>query len=113
MSFCTKCGKEMQNGTCISCGALSDQKVTYMANREGGANPMAMWALVCAFFIPLLAFILGIVALGKAKKLPEPFTGAGKGYAIAAIVLSSVSMVISVLFVIWYWSIFSGMLWGL
>jgi hypothetical protein len=47
-------------------------------------NGLAVAALICAFFIPIIGLILGIVALVQIKKSHE----GGKGLAIASIVVS-------------------------
>lgn len=53
-------------------------------------NAMAIVALVCAFILPILGFILALVALSQIKKSQE----GGKGVAVAALVISIVIFVI-------------------
>lgn len=54
---------------------------------------LAIAALILAFFIPIVGFILGIVALSSIKKNKE----GGHGIAIAAIIISVVIMLLSLL----------------
>lgn len=52
---------------------------------------LAVAALVLSFFIPIVGLILGIVALSSIKKNGD----SGKGLATAAIILSSIFMILS------------------
>jgi peptidyl-prolyl cis-trans isomerase B (cyclophilin B) len=56
-------------------------------------NVLAIIALICAFFFPLIGLILGFVAKNQIKKTGEK----GKGLATAAIIISIVSIVLYIL----------------
>ncbi len=49
-------------------------------------------AFVLSFFVQLIALILGIVALVQSKK-----AGRGNGWAVAAIIISSIALIIGVI----------------
>jgi len=55
----------------------------------------AIIAFILAFFIPLVGIILGIIALRQIKKSG----GEGKGFAIAAIIISAVIIIVPILLV--------------
>lgn len=59
-------------------------------------NTLAVLSLITAFFMNLVGLILGIIALGQIKKTGE----GGKGLAIAGIIISSIGMVIGLLFAV-------------
>lgn len=54
------------------------------------SNGMAIAGFVCSFFSPLLGWIFGGIGLNKANKLQS---GKGKGLAIAALVIATVSFI--------------------
>ncbi len=56
-------------------------------------NTMAILALVFAFIIPLVGFILALVAMSKIKKSNE----GGKGLAIAGLIISIVLMITQII----------------
>ena len=61
----------------------------------GGEDPgkgMGIAALIFAFIAPLIGFILGLMARSKSKK-----AGHKNGLALAAIIVSSISMVVGLL----------------
>lgn len=60
-------------------------------------NGMAIAAIICAFVIPILGFILALVALSQIKKTGE----GGKGLAIASIIISiAVTIIVGALLLI-------------
>lgn len=60
---------------------------------QKSTNGLAIASLVATFFIPIVGFILGIIALKQIKERAE----GGKGLAIASIVLSSLYFLLLVL----------------
>jgi len=56
---------------------------------------MGIASLILAFFAPLIGLILGIIARGKSKK-----AGHKNGLALAGIIISCISMVISTIVII-------------
>lgn len=59
-------------------------------------NGLAIAGFVCSFFIALVGLILSIVGLGQIKKQG----GKGKGLAIAGIIISAVSMILTIVLVV-------------
>ena len=64
---------------------------------------MGIVAFVLSFFAQLIALILGIVALVQSKK-----AGAKNGFALAAIIISSVIMVLGILAIILFFVVFNA-----
>ena len=67
---------------------------------------MGIVAFILSFFVQLVALILGIIALVQSRK-----AGAKNGFAVAAIIISSVLMVLGVIFLILaiaFWGMFAG-----
>ena len=64
--------------------------------QTASTNGMAIASLVCAFLIPIVGLILGIISLGKIKTSGE----GGRGLAMAGIIISSIGMVLGLIFVI-------------
>ena len=96
--FCPKCGKEINDEAviCIGCGC-SVNSAKSANNTESSettkptpeSNGMANCALLCAFLIPILGLILGIVGVCKYK------TQSNKGKCLAAIGVSIIVWIIS------------------
>ncbi len=61
---------------------------------------MGIVAFVLSFFFALIALILGIVALVQSKK-----AGASNGWAVAAIIISSVAIVLGIILTIVFLSL--------
>ena len=110
MKYCTKCGAQLADDDdyCFFCGAKFDevkqeepkerptfQDQSYYEDRYYGQRPntVALLGFVFAFLSPIVGLILSIIGLKKAKEM----NGLGRGYAIAGIIISIVSMILSVL----------------
>lgn len=96
--FCSKCGKEDKSNSnyCQFCGNKMNEavEVTTVEVDDAPAKPnngMAVAGFILSFFVPLLGLIFSIIGVVKSKNLD----GAGKGLAIAGIIISAVSMVAS------------------
>jgi uncharacterized membrane protein len=96
------------------------QKVYSKQNKDldidRDVEPLAMWAfgvsvapfvfgwfpIIGALFLfaPVVAIILGIVSLNKIKKMPSKLKG--RGFAIAAIVIGAVEIILGVLAIIFF-----------
>ena len=85
--FCSHCGKEIDNGAyiCVHCGYLVKENQPVEEK-----NGIAVAGFVCSFFSPLLGWIFGGVGLSRAGKR----NGKGKGFADAAIVISTIMFVL-------------------
>ncbi len=119
--FCPHCGTKVQDGAafCSACGTrlntptaadpvpvqpviqpqyVPPQPVTYIQPQvqvqpqaeEKQKNTVAIVGFVLSFFYPLAGLICSIVGLVKSKKC-----GQYKGFSIAGIVISAVSLVVS------------------
>ena len=123
MKYCTYCGQQINDEAsfCPSCGAQQNSAVNQNNQNNQNAyqnqgnlyqyappaynqqpyypgnesNGMAIAGFVCSFFSPLLGWIFGGVGLSKANKLPS---GKGRGLAIAALVISTLSFLIAVVY---------------
>lgn len=62
---------------------------------EKKGNGVAIAGFVLSFFIPLVGLILSIVGAKKSKE-----TNSGKGLSIAGIILSSIGLILSLIFTI-------------
>lgn len=69
-------------------------------------SKLAVASLICAFIIPLVGFVLGIISLGQIKRNEE----SGRGYALAAIIISALSMVVSIGILIFAITAYMGVL---
>ena len=74
-------------------------------NLANWAFGVSIFSLVCCQHLGgIVSLVLGILALTESKKLPNE---EGKGFAIAAIVIGAACLIITVIFGILYFSIFS------
>ena len=86
--FCKKCGKEMDNSAiaCPECGAPVKPR----------GKSVSIWALVMAFIIPVVGFILGFIAVIKGIRYR---TASVLITGICAIVLSVILQIIHYAFI--------------
>lgn len=108
MKYCSKCGAQLADDDdyCYFCGAKFEeikqeelkeqptfQDQSYYEDKYYGQRPntVALFGFVFAFLSPIVGLILSIIGLKKAKE----YNGLGKGYAIAGIIISVVSMILS------------------
>jgi hypothetical protein len=68
-------------------------------NKVQLTNTMALVGFVMSFFNGLVGLILLIIGMSQIKKTGEP----GKGYALAGIIISSVSMLLGLIYWILVW----------
>ena len=68
-------------------------------NKVQLTNTMALVGFVMSFFNGLVGLILSIIGMSQIKKTGEP----GKGYALAGIIISSVSMLLGFVYWILVW----------
>ena len=61
-------------------------------------NTMSIVGFVMSFFTPIVGLILSIVGMSQIKKTGEP----GKGYALAGIIISAISLFLSLIFYVIY-----------
>ena len=69
-------------------------------------NTMALVGFVMSFFQPTMGLIFSIIGMCQIKKTGEP----GKGFALAGIIISSVTFVLVLLLVFFYFFIFAAAL---
>lgn len=95
--YCTKCGSEINDEAliCTNCGcATSNYYNNNLKVPPKDKNGMAIAGFVCSFFIPLLGWIFGGIGLSMANKRNGKF----KGFAIAALVIASISFLINLFY---------------
>lgn len=90
MRYCIRCGRQILDHAvvCHHCGCAQNTQ-----NRDD-TNGMAIAGFVCSFFMPLLGLIFGGIGLKKANE-----TGKGKGFSVAAIIISLVWIVPAILII--------------
>jgi hypothetical protein len=71
-------------------------------NKVQLTNTMALVGFVMSFFNGLVGLILSIIGMSQIKKTGEP----GKGYALAGIIMSAISMFLSLIFYVIYFIYF-------
>lgn len=104
--FCSKCGSPVKNETSSNSDLVFNQTRDVVLNEPGAPTPgTAIAAIICAFFIPLLGLILGLVARSEIKN--SKGEKGGDGLANAAIVFSSIFMILY-FFLILAWVGFLG-----
>lgn len=74
---------------CLKCGTIV-RKVE--ADITPKSNDMSILGFICSFFIPLLGWIFGGIGLSAAAKRG----GKGRGLSIAAIIISTIVFIISI-----------------
>ena len=67
-------------------------------NKVQLTNTMAIVGFVMSFFNGLIGLIFSIIGMSQIKKTGEP----GKGYALAGIIISAVSMFLGLIFWVLY-----------
>ena len=70
------------------------------------SNTMALVGFVMSFFNCIVGLILSIIGMSQIKKTGEP----GKGFALAGIIISSVSLVFTTIFLIIYFILIFGLM---
>jgi len=92
MKFCSKCGSELSDEAiaCPKCGSPTE---AYVNSRSNG---MAIAGFIFSFLIPLFGWIFGGIGLKRSKEL----NGKGRGLSIAAIVISTLDVLVSIIVVI-------------
>lgn len=126
--FCNKCGNPIQDDDrfCPFCGSMNTQaknnptdpfgypvaQPPYAAQQPqqqqqqnfsqqvSSSNTYALVGFILSFIFPLLGLIFSIMGLQEANKK----NGDRKGFAIAGIIISAVSMIITLIVVIIVWS---------
>ena len=97
--YCKNCGKEIDNNAyvCPNCGVLVKSAPTEVVAKKE-SNTKALIGFILSFFVPVVGLILGIMGL----KASGEMKGEGKGMSIAAIIISAVGIVCSIIFTIVY-----------
>ncbi len=100
--YCRNCGSKIDDNSayCTRCGARIDDIVHPNDSHEGSS----VWFAVLGFFIPIVGLILFLVYEGKKPKRAK---AAGKGALIGFITKLAVSIILTILYVIFASSIFN------
>lgn len=91
--FCKNCGAALDDNAdfCPKCGVAVNQDKLANDQQKTATNTIAIVGFVLSFFIGLAGLICSIIGLNKAPQ----YNGKGKGLAIAGIVISCLSMILS------------------
>ncbi len=94
--FCTNCGKEINDNAaiCPYCGVVANKNaLSNASNNTNQSNTMAIVGFIFSFFFALVGLICSIIGFKKAAELG----GNGKGLALAGIIISSISIIITII----------------
>lgn len=98
--YCKNCGNEIHDDAvvCIHCG-VPTQNYNNQPQQQNyqQSNTMAIVGFILSFFIALAGLICSIIGLQRAD---NELNGNGRGFAIAGIVISSISLAVTVIVVI-------------
>ena len=103
MSICRYCGKTVEDNAsfCAHCGAALG---TYASTTVQSAPPtlctMALIGFILSFFVPIAGLIVSIIGKSQIKKSNGSLNG--NGFALAGIIISAVSMIISFIAIVAY-----------
>lgn len=95
MKYCPKCGFQLTDDAafCPNCGSPAPRANGGYEIVPNQTNGFAIAGLVCSFFSPLLGWIFGGIGLNRANRM----NGSGRGMSIAALVIASISFVLSMM----------------
>ena len=62
-------------------------------------NTFALVGFICSFFVPIVGLVFSILGFNQIKKNPSE---GGRGLAIAGIIISSILILISILYLIFW-----------
>ncbi len=116
MKYCRHCGAQLadDDNYCYFCGKpIEEEKIEQpvfqdhsyyedktLYNRE--TNTAATLGFIFSFISPIVGLIISIIGLNKSRRL----NGLGRGKAIAGIIISILSMVISFFIYMYYLEIY-------
>lgn len=96
--FCKNCGNEVDNNAvvCPHCGVQLKQPEAEKPATSGEMCTLAIVGFILSFFISIAGLICSIIGYKKCKN--ENLKGSG--FAIAGIIISALSMVLYVVYII-------------
>ncbi len=101
--YCKYCGKEIDDNSayCGYCGARQDGNSPHSYSYVNSENVIwGVLSIVCAFFMPILGLIFGIIGLTTYKEPKNrKLCKVGIGIVIAEIVLIMISVIFYVLYI--------------
>ena len=91
--FCKNCGKEINDNAviCPNCGVQVQEVNQPDVNVQQSNNTIAIVGFVLSFLVALAGLICSIIGYKNAVKENAPY----KGLALAGIIISAVSMILS------------------
>ena len=106
--YCRNCGNEIHDDAvvCIHCGVPTSNNNQPQQQNYQQSNTIAIVGFILSFFIALAGLICSIIGLQRANK---ELNGSGRGFAIAGIVISSISLAVAAIIVIIYIALFIGL----
>ncbi|MGI6644538.1 MAG: hypothetical protein ACOX28_02150 [Bacilli bacterium] len=96
-NFCPNCGHRFAQPQQVY-DYTSEVEAKAVKKEEKKSNGFAIAGFVCSFFSPILGWVFGGIGLSNANKMD----GTGKGLSIAAIVIASISFVVSFILLMTY-----------
>ena len=104
--YCKYCGQQINDDAyvCVHCGRVVAEQPR--ENKPNDVNIYAVLSLVFAFLMPVAGRVLGVIGMSDAKKTG----GNGRGLAVAGLTLSIVFIVLAILALVVYLSMFNAIL---
>ena len=104
--YCKYCGQQINDDAyvCVHCGRVVAEQPR--ENKPNDVNIYAVLSLVFAFLMPVAGIVLGVIGMSDAKKTG----GNGRGPAVAGLTLSIVFIVLVILALVVYLSMFNAIL---
>ena len=104
--YCKYCGQQINDDAyvCVHCGRVVAEQPR--ENKPNDVNIYAVLSLVFAFLMPVAGIVLGVIGMSDAKKTG----GNGRGLAVAGLTLSIVFIVLAILALVVYLSMFNAIL---
>ena len=99
---------EMYYKRCKYCGNLIDYNaincpycgIQNIVLKQADGNAIAIVGFILSFFVTLPGFICSLIGYSKAANNRAP----NKGYALAGMVISGISIVIQIILLIYFWT---------
>ena len=104
--YCKYCGQQINDDAyvCVHCGRVVAEQPR--ENKPNDVNIYAVLSLVFTFLMPVAGIVLGVIGMSDAKKTG----GNGRGLAVAGLTLSIVFIVLVILALVVYLSMFNAIL---
>ena len=101
--FCKNCGKEVNDEAvvCTNCGVMIKDIPSQTQKSNGEENAIGLVGFILSFFVTIAGLICSIIGYKKARDEGAKY----KGLSLAGIIISSVSIGMGVLAIL-FWIVF-------